>query len=114
MLEVSPGINDTNATKTSTLAGELDRLIRAFDNVGANGVPLMVDIASCYRWQALCKGKLWARADQAVTHIGLHRFAAAYSDAGSGGQRITVVTNAPAKPYAGKAGNGVKEKPGGW
>ena len=90
MLKTLPGINDTNAKKTSPLAAELDRLIRAFDNIEANGVPLADDFAFCHRWQALCKGEIWARANQAVTHIGLHKFAASYMDAGGGGPRITV------------------------
>ena len=91
MLKALPDINDTNAKKTSPFGTELDRMIRAFDNINANGVPLMDDFAFCYRWQTLCKGELWARADQSVTHIGLHRFAARYVDAGLAGQRTTVI-----------------------
>lgn len=90
MLRTLPGINDTNAKKTSPLAAELDRLIRAFDTIEANGVPLADDFAFSHRWQALCKGEIWARADQAVTHIGLHKFAASYMDAGGGEPRIAV------------------------
>jgi hypothetical protein len=94
MLKALPAINDTNAKKTSPLAAGLDRLIRAFDVIDADGVPLIDDFAFCYRWQTLCKGELWARADQAVTHIGLHKFNARYSDAGAGGPRITVTKGA--------------------
>ncbi|HET7806138.1 MAG TPA: hypothetical protein VFL53_18010 [Pseudolabrys sp.] len=105
MLKTLPGLNDTNAKKTNPLAAGLDRMIRAFDTIEADGVPLVDDFAFCYRWQNLCKGELWARADQSVTHIGLHKFAASYMDAGGGGQRITLQAVAP-----GKSGNG-KAKP---
>ena len=90
MLKALPGINDTNAKKTSPVVGDLDRLIRAFDLIDVDGVPLVDDFAFCHRWQKLCKGEIWARADQAVTHIGLHKFAASYMDAGGGEPRITV------------------------
>jgi hypothetical protein len=60
-------------------------MIRAFDIATVNGVPLLDDFAFCHRWQTLCKGELWARMDQSVTHIGLHKFRAAYSDGGFGG-----------------------------
>lgn len=77
-------------TQKRPLAAELDRLIRAFDTIEANGVPLADDFAFCHRWQALCKGEIWTRADQAVTHIGLHKLAASYMDAGGSAPRITV------------------------
>ena len=108
MLKTLPGINDTNAKKTSPLAAELDRLIRAFDNIEANGVPLADDFAFCHRWQAQCKGEIWARADQAVTHIGLHKFAASYMDAGGGGPRITVSNVKLARSDDGKTGVAAK------
>jgi hypothetical protein len=85
MLKTLPDINDTDAKRTCPLAVKLDRMIRAFDIATVNGVPLLDDFAFCHRWQTLCKGELWARMDQSVTHIGLHRFGAAYSDAGFGG-----------------------------
>jgi len=97
MLKVLPGISDSKAKKTSPLAAGLDRMIRAFDNIDANGVPLMDDFAFCYRWQTLCKGELWARADQSVTHIGLHKFGASYMDARGGGQRVTILKELPIK-----------------
>jgi hypothetical protein len=80
MLKTLPAINDASPRKTSPLAGDLDRLIRAFDTIDANGVLLRHDFAFCYRWQALCKGELWAYADQSAVHIGLHRFSARYCD----------------------------------
>jgi hypothetical protein len=105
MLKMLPDINDTKAKTTSPLAAGLDRLIRAFDNVEVDGVPLMDDFAFCHRWQALCKGELWARADQSVTHIGLHKFAARYTDAGAGtgGQRVVTQTISLDKLITGKA-----------
>ena len=106
MLKVLPGISDSKAKNTSGLAAGLDRLIRAFDNIDANGVPLMDDFAFCYRWQMLCKGELWARADQPVIHVGLHKFSARYSDAGGGGQRITVVKSTPLKVVRAKTTDG--------
>jgi len=108
MLKLIPDINDINAKKTSPLAADLDRMIRAFDNIDANGAPLMDDFAFCYRWQNLCKGELWARADQSVTHIGMHRFVASYSDAGFS-QRVTVVKSAPLN-IARAATNGRKDR----
>ena len=110
MLKVLPGVNDTNAKKTSVLAGELDRLIRVFDNIDVNGVPLMDDFAFCYRWQTLCKGELWARADRSVTHIGLHRFGASYVDAGGGGQRISVGKSTPLKVVRAKTTDGSNDR----
>jgi hypothetical protein len=111
MLKTLPGINDTNAKKTSPFAADLDRFIRAFDNIEVGGVPLMDDFAFCHRWQALCKGEIWARADQAVTHIGLHKFAASYIDAGGGGPRITVSNVELVKSGDGKTGLAAKVVP---
>src|SRR5262245_4048867 len=88
MLKILPDINDTNAKRTCPLAVKLDRMIRAFDIATVNGVPYLDDFAFCHRWQTLCKCALWARVDQSVTHIGLHRFGAAYSDAGYGGPHV--------------------------
>ncbi|HEX5213032.1 MAG TPA: hypothetical protein VFW22_15010 [Pseudolabrys sp.] len=97
MLERLPALNDTKAKKTSPMAADLDRLIRAFDVIEVDGTPLVDDFAFCYRWQTLCQGELWARADQSVTHIGLHKFGGRYSDAAAQ-PRITVTRSiAPQK-----------------
>ena len=97
MLEKLPAINDTNAKKTSPMTADLDRLIRAFDVIEVDGTPLVDDFAFCYRWQKLCQGELWARADQSVTHIGLHKFGGRFTDAAMQ-PRITVTRGtAPAK-----------------
>jgi hypothetical protein len=100
MLQALPDINDTNARKTSGLAqkAKFDRLIRAFDTLYADGVPLSDDFAFCYRWQSLCKGELWACTNRAVTHIGLHKFSSRYSDVGVGKPVITLQSRTLAKP----------------
>ncbi len=111
MLKTLPGINDTNAKKTSPVVGNLDRLIRAFDVIDVDGVPLVDDFAFCYRWQTLCKGELWARADQSVTHIGLHRYGGRYTDAALQ-PRITVTKGTPRKIVRGQAPANGKSKSG--
>jgi hypothetical protein len=91
MLRMLPSINDSKPKKTAPALGSgLNRLIRAFDMIDVDGVPLIDDYAFCYRWQGLCKGELWARVDQSVTHIGLHRFSGRYTDAGAVLPRVAV------------------------
>lgn len=107
MLKTLPGISDSKAKTSSPLAAGLDRLIRAFDNIDVDGVPLMDDFAFCHRWHVLCKGEIWARSDQSVTHIGLHKFGASYMDAG-GGQRVSIQTVQLPKLTNGKGGPGPK------
>ena len=107
MLKTLPQINDTKAKTASPLAAGLDRLIRAFDTIEVDGVALMDDFAFCHRWHVLCKGEIWARADQSVTHIGLHKFAASYADAG-GGQRVSIQTVQLPNLTNGKGGPGPK------
>jgi hypothetical protein len=133
MLEKLPAINDTNAKKTSPMGGDLPRLIRAFDAIQVDGAPLADDFAFCHRWQKLCKGELWAREDQSVIHIGLHRFGGRFTDADTRPRVIppqpriaptqraivhgqvslsrTGATKAPAKPGNGAAKIAVKEPP---
>ena len=111
MLEKLPIINDTNAKKTSPMAGDLDRIIRAFDLIEADGVPLVDDFAFCYRWQKLCQGELWARADQSVTHIGLHRYSSRFIDAGPQ-PRITVTRGTPQQIARVKPSSNGKDKGG--
>jgi len=103
MLKALPDINDAGAKATSPVAAGLDRLIRAFDTIIVDGAPLMDDFAFCHRWHLLCKGEIWARADQSVTHIGLHKFSASYADAG-GGQRVSIQTIPTSKATNGKVG----------
>jgi len=69
----------------------------------------MDDFAFCHRWHVLCKGEIWARADQAVTHIGLHKFGARYTDSGTSGTRLTLTTGSPAKIAPGQSGSSVRD-----
>ena len=101
MLEKLPAINDTNAKKTSPMTAGLDRLIRAFDVIEVDGAPLVDDFAFCHRWQKLCEGELWARADQSVTHIGLHKYGSRFTDAGLQ-PRITVTKGTPQRVVRGQ------------
>src|SRR5581483_200936 len=60
---------------------------------------------------------IWARADKAVTHIGLHRFAASYTDAGGGPRIITQAVPLRVAPRDARAkkergdGAGKREEP---
>ena len=105
MLEKLPQISDPTATNASPLGAGLERMIRVFDNITVDRRLLVNDFAFCHRWQKLCQGELWARADQAVTHIGLHKYAASYTDAGGGRPRVTLTSLAGALT-AKRAGNG--------
>lgn len=117
MLKTLPAINDTKPKKTApALAAGLNRLIRAFDVIDVDGVPLIDDYAFCYRWQGLCKGELWARVDQSVTHVGLHRFSGRYTDAGAAVPRVTVSIGGGSAAAGGKVerkrnGNGGRVPP---
>lgn len=112
MLKTLPDISEPTAKNASPLTAGLERMIRVFDNITVDGKLLVNDFAFCHRWHALCKGELWARADAAVTHIGLHKFAARYSDLG-GGPRIAITPGAPVKVVRGAANGGGKGKPTG-
>ena len=80
MLKKMPEISDTGAPKTAPIAKTLSRLIRAFDPIVTDGGRLSEDFSFFHRWRSCC-GQIWARADKAVTHIGLHRFESRYADA---------------------------------
>ncbi len=110
MLKTLPEISEPTATNASPLAAGLERMIRVFDNITVNGALLVNDFAFCHRWQTLCKGELWARVDQQVTHIGLYRFGARYSDAGAG-PRISIMKDLPAKLVRSAASRAVAAKP---
>lgn len=109
MLKMLPDISDATFSKVSPLAAGLDRMIRVFDNITVDGTLLFEDFAFCHRWQVLCKGELWARIDQSVTHIGLHRFNASYADAT--GPRITVMQGGPPVKVEHVSANYGKTKP---
>ena len=100
LLERLPRVSEPTEMSASPLSAGLARMIRAFDNVTVDGQLLVNDFAFCHRWQALCGGEIWARIDEAVTHIGLHKFAARYVDAG-GGPSITLTRDKPARAPGG-------------
>jgi len=85
MLAAMPRIADGKAKNASPLAKNLDRLIRAFDVVYANGLRLSEDFSFCYRWRHGCKGEVWANIAHEITHMGLHRFSGSYLEKLSGG-----------------------------
>lgn len=97
MLKTLPQINDLEAKRSSPFVAGLDRLIRAFDPIDVDGAHLTDDFAFCHRWQNLCKGELWACTDQRVTHIGLYRYGARYTDAGFG-PHIAVIKGDELRP----------------
>jgi hypothetical protein len=108
MLEKLPDISDTAAKKTSPLARNLDRLIRAFDIMTVDGNRLSEDYSFCHRWRESCGGEIWANISHPIVHVGLHRFAGRYQDAMPRGPRI-VVGNLP-KPV--RTGGAVTVKEG--
>ena len=99
MLEKLPQLSDKAAKKTSPLAKNLDRLIRAFEPVTVDGGRLSEDYSFCHRWRTNCGGEIWANISHQIIHVGLHRFAGRYQDAMPRGPRI-VVGNVPGKQGA--------------
>lgn len=94
MMRVLPELSDVTAASTSPLAKNLGRLIRAFDPLFVDGTRLSEDFSFCHRWRQ-CGGQIWANTAHHITHVGLHRFKARYSDRAPG--RI-VVRNRPTEP----------------
>jgi hypothetical protein len=92
MLARFPELSDSSAKKTSPIARDLDRLIRAFEPIMLDGARLSEDYAFCHRWRQ-CGGEVWANIAHEISHIGLHRFKGRYKDA-RGGPRITLQTDA--------------------
>jgi hypothetical protein len=105
MLGKMPELSDTSAKKTSPLAKNLDRLIRAFEPLFVDTGRLSEDLAFCHRWRQ-CGGEIWANVTHEITHIGLHRYKGSYA-AMRGGPRISVQT-APAATVAGTLPRPVK------
>lgn len=79
MLRVLPELSDVEAGRTSPLAKNFSRLIRAFDPLFVDGTRLSEDFSFCHRWRQ-CGGQIWANTAHQITHVGLHRFTARYSD----------------------------------
>jgi hypothetical protein len=105
MLAKLPKLSDTAAKKSSPLAKNLDRLIRAFEPITVDGGRLSEDYSFCHRWRNDCGGEVWANIAHQIVHVGLHRFAGRYQDAMPRGPRI-MVGNVPGKPAAAAASKG--------
>jgi hypothetical protein len=88
MLKKMPELSDKGAKKSSPLAKNLDRLIRAFEPMFVDAGRLSEDFAFCHRWRQ-CGGEIWANVTHEITHIGLHRFKGRYSNARTG-PRVSV------------------------
>jgi len=88
MLKKMPELSDKGAKKSSPLAKNLDRLIRAFEPMFVDSGRLSEDFAFCHRWRQ-CGGEIWANITHEITHIGLHRFKGRYSNARTG-PRVSV------------------------
>ena len=117
LLRRAPEMSDEASKGRTPLTRELPRLIRAFDPVvREDGARLSEDFAFCHRWRGLCGGEIWANVAHQITHVGLHHFAARYSDAGPAVPRL-VVSPKMGKTVKGKlqAASGAKtpgQKPG--
>ena len=108
LLKRAPQLSDETGKGRSPLTRDLPRLIRAFDPlVREDGARLSEDFAFCHRWRTLCGGEVWASIAHQITHVGLHHFAARYSDTEPAGPRV-VVNPKTGKTLTGKiaAGNG--------
>jgi len=91
MLRRLPRLSDEAAKGRTPLTRDLPRLIRAFDPmVREDGVRLSEDFAFCQRWRSACGGAIWANVAHAITHVGLHHFAARYLDSRPEGPRVSV------------------------
>jgi len=81
LLRQEPSLSDATVRGRIPLMKGLDRMIRAFDPVvRSDGMRLSEDFAFCHRWRTLCGGEVWASVAHPITHVGLHHFAARYSD----------------------------------
>ena len=108
LLKRAPQLSDETGKGRTPLTRDLPRLIRAFDPlVREDGARLSEDFAFCHRWRTLCGGEVWASVAHQITHVGLHHFAARYSDMEPAGPRL-VVGPKTGKTLSGRiaAGNG--------
>lgn len=90
MLQKMPQIDNRGAQRRFPEEENLKRIICAFDPMSVEDTPLSEDYSFCYRWREICGGEIWARFDQSVVHIGLHKFSSRYSDANQMGPRIVI------------------------
>lgn len=113
LLSRAPAMSDETAKGRTPLTKDLPRLIRAFDPlVRDDGARLSEDFAFCHRWRRLCGGEVWASVAHQITHVGLHHFAARYSDAGQSAPRV-VVSPKMGKTVKGKIQAGARSKDAG-
>jgi hypothetical protein len=104
LLERAPQLSDETDKGRTPLTRDLPRLIRVFDPlVREDGSRLSEDFAFCHRWRTLCGGEVWASIAHPITHVGLHHFAARYSDTEPAGPRV-VVNPKTGKTLTGKIG----------
>jgi len=91
LLRRDPALSDATAKGRPPLTKDLSRLIRVFDPmVGREGTRLSEDYSFCHRWRHLCGGQIWANVAHPITHVGLHHFAARYSDAAPAAPAVVV------------------------
>jgi hypothetical protein len=91
LLKRAPQLSDATGKGRTPLTRDLPRLIRAFDPlVREDGARLSEDFAFCHRWRTLCAGEVWASTVHQITHVGLHHFAARYSDTEPAAPRVII------------------------
>jgi hypothetical protein len=90
MLKELPQVSDDKAKTASPLAKDLDRLIRAFDELFVDGLRLSEDFSFCHRWRHGSKGQVWANITHEITHIGLQQFRGSYADRLSGSGLVVI------------------------
>jgi hypothetical protein len=110
MLKKLPAVSDKTAPKTSPLARNLNRMIRAFDPVTTDAGRLSEDFSFCHRWHNACGGEIWASTEHKITHVGLHHYEGRYGDAAV--PRI-VVGSVPAEALKAGVGGATTVREGG-
>ena len=85
-----PQVSDDKAKTASPLAKNLDRLIRAFDELYVDGLRLSEDFSFCHRWRHGCNGQVWANITHQISHVGLQQFRGSYADRLSGGGLVVI------------------------
>jgi hypothetical protein len=91
LLKRAPQLSDATGKGRTPLTRDLPRLIRAFDPlIRDDGARLSEDFAFCHRWRTLCAGEIWANTSHPITHVGLHHFAARYSDAAPAAPTVVI------------------------
>ena len=78
MLKKLPELIDRRSRFPKITEKELNRLIRAFDNLHVDGKRLSEDYSFCHRWRRLCGGEIWANVNHTIAHVGLRHFDAKF------------------------------------